>query len=249
MEVRLRPLNKNSWAGVTRYKNCFEDLRPYWLKSGLIYTGLSRDEVEELGKELSIDLSHSSAFWKTFKIRVGIEDIYLTPEIDPMDRLKLLFLQGHRRVANSLSDVKMTSKFVLIDSEAEARKANVKLKTKRKAYKEFEKLSSVQISKALRLYGINPNLISAEIAENKLAEIVEQDPLRFLEVWVDNKHRDTQYLLEEAVSKNVVRKNKTVYKYGTEIIGNNVHDAILWLENPNNQDIKMAIMNEVKVKE
>ena len=45
-----------------------------------------------------------------------------------------------------------------------------------------------------------------------------------------------------------MRKSRNVYYYGTEIIGNSLEDTIGYLDNKNNQDLRMAIMNEIESK-
>ena len=56
------------------------------------------------------------------------------------------------------------------------------------------------------------------------------------------------YLIEAAISKNVIRKNKNAYMYGTDMIGNSLEDTIAFLNNPKNQEIKRIILNEIEVK-
>ena len=90
--------------------------------------------------------------------------------------------------------------------------------------------------------------MSNDLVGTKLYEFVERAPQKFLDTWVNNKTRDTQFLVEEALAKNIVRKNKQAYYYGTDIIGNNMDDAIAYLNDKKNQDIKMIITNETKSK-
>ena len=45
MEVILRFKSKDPWAGITKYKNCFDYIAPYWTRSGNKYTGLTEDEA------------------------------------------------------------------------------------------------------------------------------------------------------------------------------------------------------------
>ena len=102
--------------------------------------------------------------------------------------------------------------------------------------------------KCLRLYGHKSDTYSNELVESKLFETVENNPDRFFTVWVNNKTKDTQYLLETAVSKNIIRKNRTNYMYGTDMIGNTIDDAIVYLDNKKNQDIRLTIMSEIDAK-
>ena len=119
MRVILRPIAKEQWSGRVRYRNCYEDLGPYYTRSGMVYTGLTPDDEKRLGEALGVNLSRTSSFWNTFFIRTYAEDIILNIE-DPADELKCLFLKNHRKVKTSIFEHKASAKFLLINKEEEA---------------------------------------------------------------------------------------------------------------------------------
>ena len=137
---------------------------------------------------------------------------------------------------------------MLSNSQAEAEENNKKFKVKREAYSAFTKMSLEEMRKCLRLYGIKSDSISNELVESKLNELIENDPQRYLLLWVNNKNKETQYLIEEAISKNIIRKNKNMYYYGTDVIGRSMDEAVLMLDDKKNQDIRLAIMQEIESK-
>ncbi len=247
MKVILRPTGRNSWSGLIKYRNCYEDLGSYYTRSGRLYTGLTKNDEERLGDVLGLELNPNADFWKTFHIRTGVKDMYLDTE-DPMDELKWLFLKSHKRVSTSIFEKKSTANFVLINKDEEAKKANLYNKTKRRSLREFDKLTAEEVIKALRLYGNNAEEVSPDIAENMLFDLVEGNPQKFLDLWVDNATRDTAFLIEKGIASNVMRKVKTTYKYGTDVIGNSLEETIDYLDNPINQDIKMAIIQATQSK-
>ena len=102
--------------------------------------------------------------------------------------------------------------------------------------------------KALRLYGYKGETMSSELVESKLFELVEKDPNRFFMIWVNNKSRNTQFLIEAAIAKNIIRKSRNIYYYGTDIIGNSLEDAVSHLDDKNNQDLKLTILQETESK-
>ena len=102
--------------------------------------------------------------------------------------------------------------------------------------------------KCLRLYGIKSDNMSNELVEAKLSEQIETSPAKFLLKWVNNPNKETQFLIEEAVAKNIIRRNRTQYFYGTDMVGNGIDDVIAYLNDKKNQDIKMAILQEIKSK-
>ena len=246
MEVKLKHIVKHDGfgSGIKRYPNCFDALGPYFTRSGRIYTGLEKEDEQRLSDILGYDLRSSSEFWDTFRVRVGSEDIILNID-DPMDELKYLFLKNHKRVASSISDRKPTANYYLSIPEKEAELSNTYNRTKRKAYKEFDKLSGEEIKKCLRIYGYKADNVSNSVAEDRLANLIEQNPQRFFDKWVNNEHKITEYLIKEAVAKSIVRKNKNIYSYGSTTLGHTLEDAIVFIDNPENNDIKTTIINEV----
>jgi hypothetical protein len=247
MKVVVKPLNRNAWSGIIQYKNCNTSLAPYFTRTGRLYTGLSEDDEKRLGEKLRLELNPSSAFWITFHIKMSGKDLILDTS-DPYEELKYLFLKSHKRVANGMLDKKATANFIIINEEEEALESNKLSQTKRRALKEMDKMTISEMRKCLRLYGHKADDLSNDVVEFKLSDLVEQDPNRFLITWVTNTNKDTEFLIQEAVSKNVLRKTKNVYKYGTDIIGHGLEDAISFLDASENQDLKLAITNETKAK-
>lgn len=244
MIVVVRPLGRNSWSGFSRYKNCTEYLGTYYTRSGALYTGLTPEDAERLGNLLGLDLRPSSAYWESFVIPMTGKDLYLDTSY-PSDELKYLFLKNHKRVQASISEVKPGANYVMIDKTNEAKEANKFNRIKRRAAVEFEKMSLDDMRKCLRLYGYNSESSSAEIIESTLYDLIEGNPERFLDKWVDNKDRELYVLLETAISKNIIRKSGGMYRYGGEILGNSKDGAVAYLKNPTNQDIRVAIDREV----
>lgn len=250
MQVVLKFARVNPWAGIAKYKNCYDYIGPYWTRSGNRYTGLSVEDARRLETELGYEEGHlapTSPFWKTYSIKLGSRDTILHTD-RPEDELAYLFLKNHKRVALGLSNVRPHHDYVLVNSEAEAEAKNKINKIKRDAFAEFNKMSLEDMRKCLRIYGHKSENISNELIESKLFELIESDPNKFFMVWVNNKNKDTQYILETAISKNIIRKSKNIYYYGTDIIGRSNDDAIAFLNDKSNQDIKIAILNEIESK-
>ena len=138
--------------------------------------------------------------------------------------------------------------YVLINKDAEAEQANRVNKVKREAYRELDKMSIEDMRKCLRLYGMKSDTMSNELVEAKLTEQVETSPEKFMLKWVENPNKEITFVIEEAIAKNIIRKNRTQYFFGTDLIGNGIDDVIAYLNNKKNQDIKLAIMGEIKSK-
>ena len=158
------------------------------------------------------------------------------------------FLSNHKRVATSLDKLTAGKDYLLINREAEAIEANKINKVRRDAIKEFDKLSLEQMRKCLRLFGVKADRMSNELVESTLFNLVDKQPKKFFEKWINNKSKETEFLLEEAIAKGVIRKDKTHYFYGSDMFADTLEDAIAYLDNKKNQDLKLSIINETQNK-
>lgn len=158
------------------------------------------------------------------------------------------FLSRHKRVATSLDKFTADKDYLLINRQAEAIEANKINKQRRDAIVEFGKLSLDQMRKCLRLFGINGERMSNELIESTLFNLIDKQPKKFFDLWVNNKSKETQFILEQAVAKGVIRKEKTQYYYGTDMIADSLNEAIAYLDSKKNQDLRLAIINETNNK-
>lgn len=250
MEVIVKITKNNPWTGLMKWPTCFDYVGSYWTRTGSRYTGLTRQQAREFEEKLGMKegmLDPDSTYWDTFAVKVGRKDVIINTDTTE-GMLQYLFLKGHKRVANGYDNVTPSTDYVIINREAEAEKTNKANKIKRDAYRAMDKMSLEEMRKCLRVYGVKADTLSNEVVEAKLNEYVEKDPEKFLRVWVDNPNKEMNFIIEEALSKNVLRKNRSAYYFGTDIIGNGVEDVIAFLNDKKNQDIKLAILSEIKVK-
>lgn len=250
MVVELKIKKKNPWAGLIKYRSCFDYIAPYFTRSGSIYTGLTPEDEKYFEKALGYTEGHlakSSEFWTTFCVKVGARTLLLDDSI-PRQQMIIKFLTGHKRVATSLDRLDAGKDYLLVNREAEAVEQNKQNKLRRDAVKEFDKLSIEQMRKCLRMYGVRPDDMSNELIESTLFSLVDKNPKKFFQKWVDNKNKDTEYLIEEAIAKGVIRKDRTQYYYGSEMFADSLDDAIAYLDAKKNQDLKLSIINETQNK-
>ena len=158
------------------------------------------------------------------------------------------FLEGHKRVATTLDRLDAGKDYLLINREAEAIEQNKQNKLRREAIKAFDSLSLEQMRKCLRLFGSNADRMSNELVESTLFNIVDKQPKKFMDKWVNNKSKETEFLLENAIAKGVIRKDKTHYFYGSDMFADSLEDAIAYLDNKKNQDLRLSIINETENK-
>lgn len=250
MEVILKHARKDPWSQVYKYPNCASTIGQCWTRTGRRYTGLSEKDARRLEEAMGYPVNHlapESDFWATFAIRIPVEGLILHTE-NPSHELQYLYAKGYKRVAVGERNVLPTHDFVLTNAEMEAEQANTTNRAKRTAITHYNKMSVDQMRKCLRLYGEKSENLSPELVEDRMFSKIEEDPNKFMKLWVDNNHKETQYLIEAAIAKNVIRKQKNVYYYGTEVIGRSLQDTIATLDDKANQDIRIAIMQETEVK-
>jgi hypothetical protein len=136
----------------------------------------------------------------------------------------------------------------MINKEAEAEVANKANKIKRDAYRSMDKMTLEEMRKCLRLFGVKSDSLSNEMVEAKLAEHIEKDPSKFIRTWVENPNKEITFVIEEALAKNILRKNRASYYFGTDLIGNGIEDVIAYLKDKKNQDIYLSIKSELESK-
>lgn len=250
MVVELKIKKKNPWAGLIKYKSCQDYIAPYFTRSGSIYTGLTPEDEKYFEKALGYEDGHlakSSDFWTTFCVKVGARTVLLDDSI-PRQALMIKFLSNHKRVATSLDKMDAGKDYLLINREAEAIEANKINKIRRDALKEFDKLTLDQMRKCLRLFGVRADNMSNELVESTLFNMVDKEPNKFFLKWIDNKSKDTEFLLETAIAKGIIRKDRTQYYYGSEMFADSLQEAIAYLDSKKNQDLKLSIINQIENK-
>lgn len=250
MVVELKIKKKNPWAGLIKYKSCQDYIAPYYTRSGSIYTGLTPEDEKYFEKALGYEEGHlarTSDFWTNFCVKVGSRTVLLDDSI-PRQAMMIKFLSGHKRVATSLDKMDAGKDYLLINREAEAIETNKINKLRRDAIKEFDKLSLDQMRKCLRIFGVRAEGMSNELVESTLFSMVDKNPKQFFTKWVDNKSKETEFILETAIAKGIIRKDRTQYYYGTELFADSLTDAISYLDAKKNQDLKLSIINQIENK-
>lgn len=178
MIVELKIRKKNPWAGLLKYKQCFDYIAPYFTRSGSIYTGLTPEDEKYYEKELGYaegTLSKNSDFWKTFCVKVGSHSVILDDSF-PRQAMIIKFLEGHKRVATTLDKLNAGKDYLLINREAEAIEKNKQNKLRREAIIAFGKLSLEEMRKCLRLFGVKSDTLSNELVESTLFSLVDKQP-------------------------------------------------------------------------
>jgi hypothetical protein len=247
MTVKFMMKSKDPWANVYMYRNCKHHVGSYFTRTGKRYTGLDKEDKEFFERELKYDLHPDSDFWTDFKLT--LEDKKPVITLNTEDTLHLFwykFLKNHKDVANGYNDKKPGAKYILIEEKATAEEVMKVANLRIRALGEFSKLSIEQMRKCLRIYGHRAENASLEVIQSTLYQLVEENPSKFLLLWVNNENKEIQYIIEEAIARNIIRKNNSNHKYGSDILGYTLEDTIDYLKNPANNQVKLAILAQIE---
>lgn len=244
--IRLKPLKnkRNSWSGVTRYKKCQDSIAPYWNSRGVVETGLSDEDLDFLKKHFpERDLNPTSAFWHEFRVIMDDKEREFDTS-NPEHYLIYKFLLKHKRVANSVNELENFpyAEYVIADEREEAKKVNVQFNAELEAFKEFAKLTPEDMRNILKLYPGNAKYGNADpdIIQAKLGGHMKSDPAGFLAI-VQDKFKDSKIFIKDLVDNKILRKNKQAYYYGEDPIGHDLESTVTYINDPNNQALKVAL--------
>lgn len=242
--VKLKLIERKNWAGVTRFKKCFDSISPLLDISGTVKTGLTPEDEEQLGKALGQDLRKSSPFWVEYRIVMSDaeREFDLT---NPEHQLAYKFLLANKRVANSLEELHEWpyADYVLYSEKNAAAKQNREYKSESKAWAILSKMSNSEIRDTLKLYpsmGRITEDTDPEIIEAKLTERMKEDPDFFIAICEDSK-KDTKVFVKQLVDARIFRKNKSAYFYGDDLIGHDLEMTVSYLDDPQNSPLKATL--------
>lgn len=248
--VKIKAINKDSWAGMNRFPKCKDTLAPT-KRNGAYNTGLSDKEQKDLEKKLDLaagELGPFSKFWRDFAVH--ITDKQLDLDLDnPMHYLTYKVLMGSERVAASDKDedrvLKPKAEYAVFDEAESAKRENVRVTARRKAWKVFNSTSTEEQKSILKLMGINAHHSSQTIVENKLSELVDEKPEDVLEVY-NQKDFKMKVFLTDCVRTKALRMKAGQYFFGDVHLGIDAETAIVFLNDPENQEILLALKAKVQ---
>jgi hypothetical protein len=247
-KVILKALERQNWSGFHRFPKC-KDTVIASLGRGGYQTGLSEKEEKNLETELQMKpgtLGKYSEYWRDYTVILNDKDKTLKLEL-PRDYIDYKILMASNRVANSVNDLTDWPKaeYVLYDAEEDAKKDNLKIKEKRKAYKQFNSMTAAEMRNVLKLMGKKSNNASDTLVENTLADILDKDPASFNETMSQPDFK-LRVFVEDLISINGLRVRGGHYMFGDSAIGHDLESTLLYLKDPKNQDIVLSLKSKLK---
>lgn len=260
-KVKIRPVVKGGhrlgWEkyGFNRAPGTgyfIEALPDYYTK--IRATGLTKQEAEELGKEINEDLSPHSKFWDGFAVKLEDEDQVFDTNI-PMDRIKIAVLKASKLVANSeterMEGKYPEAKYVIYDSadETEIKSSRIANKLEATGY-----IASTTPTKrkwvATILFNEEFETQTDKFAKVQLMEFVEAnskniDTFNNL-IRKSDDRIESEYLVHLGVIRNVLKYRGGRYLRGDEEIGYDYERAVDWMTSPKNQDKRFQITAQLE---
>jgi len=232
-------------------------------KNGDIHTGLSFGEQKEylpyiLGLQATDPAFAKEVknYYRNFSIDVPSSGLNLEAGVDEKDNpinvsdyIKAKFISSHPDVAKDESSIKSNRmyKYFILDRKAGKIKDVAAMEIRKKAYKEFIKVSGddKRMSMLLRLYYENPSNKSTEDKELFLEKMLEENPQTFYN-FITSKTLEMQAFVEECITNEVIRKVGNSYLLGDEKLGDSMEEAILFLSDKKNSSSMTTIKARLK---
>jgi hypothetical protein len=249
---------KTAWGGFNKFPNAATVFGVQMTRTGNLTTGLTTDDVERLAKATGMEkealmpptldpTSKVGSYWKTFNVRVSANGIDIDTT-NPFDEILYLFAKNHHLVADGSENQTSHHECVLINADKEAIVKNEKFRKMRQAMREVDKMTTDEMKRALRIFGIYTKGMSNELVEARLHDTIEKDVDKFINMWIKNKNREQADILASAIELNIIRKNRNNYYYGTDMIGASHDEVVAWFKLPSNQEVVQAIKSEIENK-
>jgi len=251
--VRIKPITKDNWSGMNRFPKCKDVIAPTQI-NGTYNIGITDKERVDLEERLNLsknELGPFSKFWKEYSVIIHNKELILDLN-NPMDYISYKVLMQSPRVAQSdkLEDrqLKPKAEYAIYNEEEKAKRENIKVNLKKKAWKIFATASLKEQRDILKLLGVNAHTASAEIVENKLSEFVETDPAKVIEI-KEQENFKMKVFLSDCIRIKALRRNAGAYFYGDIHLGHDEEMTILFLENPENQEILLSLKQKLQASE
>ena len=246
--VIIRAKESETWSGFTRFPKCKDTITAKQGRGGY-HTGLSEEARIQLEKDLFLEentLSPYSKYWVEYAIFVYDKELTLDLT-NPKDLLDYHLCLTSPRVANSVNELENWPKaeYVIYDAEEDAKKDNRAIQERRRAFGKFAKMSTAEMIDVLKLTGKRATNMTATMVENVIDQMIQDNPEEFNRV-LDLPGFKTRVLIEDLLNINAIRKNGTHYLVGDEAIGHDLESAVLYLENPKNQNMLISLKNKLE---
>lgn len=261
MIIEVRPVEKTPWHGKKGKESFKSPLTLYCLvnpETVSYDSGLTKEEVEKYQEALGVDLSstfirdQAHSFWDSNMGKIKLENrtnIFDTNK--PLDAIKVSVLKQSKYVANSLLEFDQglypDAEFIIYDEKEEVEVKATKLAIKREAIVKSMELTDNQKAQIVLL--ISGKLVkgkSKDFIDVELDKLIDNNAKMVLKYISRSKEEvSTEALVREAVQKSILKQAGHKIMYHDSVLGTEIADVALYLNRPENQDLKLRIMESV----
>lgn len=261
--VEVRPLPTEKWHGK-KGREAFSQAKTiqvlYNHKTGKYDTGLTEQEAEEWGRELGIDLSdrfvpdQEHPFWSTKAAQIRLENntMFFNTE-NKYELIKIKNMRASKFIANSMKEWEENkwpdALYVIFDETAEADVKASKIQRRKRAIILADKMTPAEkAAMVLILGGKYVKNKSNNFVDVELDELMEEDDK--LDEFLNYAQMDTADLMVrgqvlEALHRQVLHKEGNSVYYMGERIGFDLNEAVDWFKSPDNQKLKINILEKI----
>lgn len=238
------------------YENCEDKLVPSMdILTGEIRTGLDSKEQAKFEDTLEMEkgsLLKSGSFWKSFSIAIPGDGLTLNT-LNPVDELKYKVLAADPTVCQSITELKThpTAEYLMTSEDAEAKVSNKKRNVIMEAYSAFAKLSQDEVVNALVMFGQYASNVDPEVARDRLGEILDKNPSKFLLTVGDKLFKDKVWMMK-LIKEGIVKKhgtgsgsNQPLYFEDIKL-GMGLDESIAFIKAKENQAVAMGLKKALK---
>lgn len=263
MIVQVRPIDKGDVKlGLEKYNLTRSPGSGFYIealvnpRTSLRDTGLTAEDATRLGKAIGEDLTPTSPYWDSFRIK--IEDKTLVLDLDSaVDQVRYAVLRANKYVANSETEWRNglwpDATVIIINPDEEVKVKGAVYERKKQAISRLDAmLPSKQKWFATAMFRKTYENMLAPAASNDIMAFIETSG-KNVDTWLEwmkksDERIEAEYLLNLGVIYNVLRLSSQRYMRGDTEIGFNLQNAIDYILSPSRQDVRLQIENEIASK-
>lgn len=211
----------------------------------------------ELGVDLNATLPTDKNFWRSDRRgRVILTKEGTTLNLNrPLDMLKYLILLSNKMLISPSYDeriLKATYEFMIVDEDKVTVQKLAEANVKADAYVKFAEITNSKqaIVGFIKSLGRTiPATATIDWLKNEVLNVLEKDPNYFLEIVTHPQYNDRIFVQEATEAGAIIRKGNKRYTLdnGSEL--GDLTDTIMYLNNPDNQEVKMRIKAKIDLKQ
>ncbi len=263
MLVEVKPIESKKWHGKEGQESF---TRPKKLQALVnadtmrYATGLTDKDIKKLKEDFKFDQDLSPhfnpdeahSFWDSPSATIKLENnTMFFNDAQPLDFIKIRIMKASKYVANSMKEydegVYPEATHVIHDEAEEAELQASKVSLSNQAVIEASKLSKDRkVELILILGGKNLKGQSDNFVTVAMDKIIKQQPEELLRhIQLDSKQLANHAVILEALQKNVLKKEGHKIFYHDSLLGSDIYDVIEYLEDDENQDLRLRIMKAI----